>query len=420
MSIKLGIKETVMTGDVNGENGSKSSEKGKPKKGGETFLERAKNYIPAWQMPTLEATIKAGAVVATGLLTAKVAFSGISRVEGVSMPGASDSALAPRERSDKSTGLTPAFPEQRVLSTSSDPLPDSISPDFNKHIEAYQQRVDNPPFYYGPVQEPSDVRSRKMMPGEKKIARSAMETPSQEHREGKRAESLKLSKEEIDSLKIFADSLEKNEAALQGFKEVLNDKEAMESIENLMKNERFGKRALLELKKKGGVEQAISLLERKESVEQLISLLNGKGEVEKVSGHMSLQKSEGVNSKERKLGEQSLRKQLPEEAYQEKAASGGGSSGGGSRGGNYYYYDYGDGGSCSKKCWKITGITLGAIVGVIASCYCCCVCGESIGDSVRECGESIGNSVRECVESIGDRFQSLGRGSEIIPNKQAV
>jgi hypothetical protein len=69
----------------------------------------------------------------------------------------------------------------------------------------------------------------------------------------------------MDSLRLFAHSLERNPAALQGCRKLLNDKEAMEGMKNLMQNEELRRRAISELRDKESVKRAISLLENEES-----------------------------------------------------------------------------------------------------------------------------------------------------------
>ena len=118
----MGINETGMSRDVNSENKSRPREKVESKEGGKTFLERAKKYMPAWERPTLKATIEAGVKVATGLLAAQVAFSGISRAEGVSTPEASDTPLALRGGKDltdrTSSSLVASEQRAKVMSES--------------------------------------------------------------------------------------------------------------------------------------------------------------------------------------------------------------------------------------------------------------------------------------------------------------
>jgi hypothetical protein len=108
-----------------------------------------------------------------------------------------------------------------------------------------------------------DFRSKMMIPSEE-TSRSAMETPSGQL-EQKEIEPLQLSKEDVGSLQSFANSLEQNQAALRGFRKLLNDKGAMEGMRNLMQDEEFRRRALSELRDEKSVKQAISLLENEVS-----------------------------------------------------------------------------------------------------------------------------------------------------------
>jgi hypothetical protein len=84
-----------------------------------------------------------------------------------------------------------------------------------------------------------DVRSGKMIPrGE--TSQSAMETLSRqlEQGENKRTESLKLSKEQIDSLQSFVGSPEKKETAWQDLKKMLKNKEVREGMKKLMQHDK--------------------------------------------------------------------------------------------------------------------------------------------------------------------------------------
>lgn len=109
---------------------------------------------------------------------------------------------------------------------------------------------------------------------EREISQDPMDAPSDrlEQDKSKGVEGPELRKEETDSLKSFVTSLEKDKGALQGFKEILENKEAMEGIENLMRDKEFRKCALLpELKNEESVKQAISLLESRQAASLLMN-----------------------------------------------------------------------------------------------------------------------------------------------------
>ncbi len=104
----MGFEEIRMSGDVNSEHESKSSEKANSKDGCDTDFDKMQKYI---------GVAFAGAYrLGVAALAVQVAFSGISCVEGVSTPEASGSALVPMD----SKGLTdqrPSFqvaPDQRA------------------------------------------------------------------------------------------------------------------------------------------------------------------------------------------------------------------------------------------------------------------------------------------------------------------
>jgi hypothetical protein len=232
-----------MSRDVNSENASKPSEKGEPKKDGDTFLERAKNYMPAWERPTLKATLEASAKVATGLLAAQVAFSGISRVEGGSTPEASDTALAQRVGKELTDRISSSLvaPEQANFRDKSLTAP-SVSASQQEwvykgpSVEEIWPNVHKE--YVGKIEEASkslhqgeaqgkdgretalDFHSRKVTPGEK-TSRSVTEAhPDQ----------LKQDKSER------AESSEKKETTWQDFEKMLNTEEMREGIKKLMQN----------------------------------------------------------------------------------------------------------------------------------------------------------------------------------------
>ena len=87
----MGIRETRMPGDVNSENESKSSEKGNSKDGCGIDFDKMRKYI---------GVAFAGAYRLGLAVLAVQGASGISRAEGVSTPGASDTALALRSGND--------------------------------------------------------------------------------------------------------------------------------------------------------------------------------------------------------------------------------------------------------------------------------------------------------------------------------
>jgi hypothetical protein len=293
------MKETGMSREVNSESESKSSEKGEPKKGGKTFLERAKNYMPAWEMPTLKAAIEVGAKAATFALAVQAV--GASGFESRSlMSESSDSALAPMD----SKGLTdqkPSFqvaPNQRAnfIGTS---LPEPYVPPEgfssykgpaikdiwrNAHKE-YVEGVEEAPegLHQGEAQGKGeretalDFRSRKVIPGGE-MARSAMEAPvpQQGQDKSKGVEDLELSREEIGTLKSFADSLKEHPEARKCLQKVRNDKETMDSIKDLIQDEEVRRCAISELKNKGNVEQAILLWEKPKALQVFKKVLNNK------------------------------------------------------------------------------------------------------------------------------------------------
>ncbi len=122
------------------------------------------------------------------------------------------------------------------------------------------------------------IRSRLGGTPSEEISRLAADTPSHPQEQGKNKEgvSLKLSKEEINSLKFFLDSLKKNPKALQCFQEVLKDNKNMEGIKILMEDKEFRKCALSELKDPAIVEHAILSLENPKNLQDLKKMLNNK------------------------------------------------------------------------------------------------------------------------------------------------
>jgi hypothetical protein len=98
-----------------------------------------------------------------------------------------------------------------------------------------------------------------------------MDTPSHQlvQDKSKRTEAPELSKEVIDSLKSFVDSLKQNDTARKGFMDVLNDPDAMKSVNALLKDKAFSKHVLSELKNEADVRKAISLLESGQPVSVL-------------------------------------------------------------------------------------------------------------------------------------------------------
>ncbi len=288
------MKETGMLKDINGENGSKFREKGESKEGGKTFLERAKKHIGAWGMAGL---VKTAVDFSVAAMAVQGAFSGISRVEGVSMPEASGPALALRG-SKSLTDQKPSFqvapnqranfidknrtvldvPTPRPLTECSplDKLWPHLAEDIDKWAREGEQTSKGLP--QGEAQgvddgkTPLEFRSRKVTPGGETARFATDAHPDQlKQDKSKGVEDLELSEEEIDSMKSFADSLKEHPKAVRGFRKLLNDEEVMKGVSNLMKDEEFKNYAFSELKKKGSVEQAISLL----GSGQAASLLKG-------------------------------------------------------------------------------------------------------------------------------------------------
>jgi hypothetical protein len=235
--------------------------------------------------------------------TGVAAFQMMGDREGRSlMSESSDTALA--LRGSDSSSLTPAFSDQRtqfigeslpVFPPNGSPL-DKLWPHLAEDIDKWAREGEEASrgLHQGDAQGRDDggtsqraekkvkipglpdVRSRKVTPGEK-TSRSVTDAhPDQlEQDKSERAESLELSREEIDSLKSFATSLEKDKKAQQGLKEILNDKKAMEEVESLMGNKEFREHALLELKNKESVEQAVSLLKDKRVIENIKQISEG-------------------------------------------------------------------------------------------------------------------------------------------------
>jgi hypothetical protein len=177
--------------------------------------------------------------VATAALLAGGAMADLSRTE------ASSSALRLAENNNLTDRIPPPLPSPehlRILGIS----------DLKRFYREVSQRTSG-------EETLPDFRSRKMTLG-RKTSRSAMETPSRQLEQGKskRTEAPELSKEVLQS---FVEALGENKEALQGFKKVLNDTEAMEGIKNLMEDKKFRKYALSELRSENSVKQAISLLE---------------------------------------------------------------------------------------------------------------------------------------------------------------
>jgi hypothetical protein len=244
----LGINENVIIKDANSENESKSSEKGEPKKGGDTFLERAKKYIGPWGMAAMN-TATIGLTLQGGL--------GIGGVKGFSMPESPGSALALRG-SDNSTGLTPPFPNQRTWFIGNSQSERSVPSD-----KGYKEK--NPSWHFDqreaqgtsggetfqedrekvegfPVgkrtrvarrqEARSDIRSRKVTPRRESMRKNP--SCQLERSEGKGRETLELGKGVIADF----DSLEENKAIQKGFQEMLKDeelsKEMIHSLEAFM------------------------------------------------------------------------------------------------------------------------------------------------------------------------------------------
>jgi hypothetical protein len=249
-----------------------SREKGESNKGDRSFTDNVKKYVGI------------GFAAMLGIAGSVAVIQRMGGLEGCSLT--SESTALALKGSDKSTGLAPAFPEQRVLSTSSYSLPDSIHPDFSKHIEAYQQRVDNPPFHYGPpqeVQEPSGVRSRKMTPGEKKIAQSATDTHLDQLKQDKseRAESSEKmekiwqflnTKEMKESLEKLAqnetavkllDKATSNDKFMAGLNDFLQNDQAKEALKAMMESEGFKELAVSQLKDEASVRRALKAVANK-------------------------------------------------------------------------------------------------------------------------------------------------------------
>jgi hypothetical protein len=299
-SIKLGIKEVGMSGGVNSENKSKSSENGEPKKGGNTFLERAKSYMPAWEMPTLKAAIDAGAKVATGVLAAQVAFSGINRAEGFSTHEASDTALAlggGKELTDRpSSSLVASDQRAKFIGKSPTepyvPVPQQewvYKGQSTKELwpDAYDKYVGNEGLHQGEAQGKDeretvlDFRSRKVTPGEK-TSRSVTDAHPDQLKQDKseRAESSEkkettwqdlnkmLNTEEMregikklmqnkTAIEII-DKAINNEKFMAGTKEIMGKDKAVQGLKELMQIEGFKDMAMSQLKDEAGVRRALS------------------------------------------------------------------------------------------------------------------------------------------------------------------
>ena len=130
--------------------------------------------------------------------------------------------------------------------------------------------------------------SRKLI-SESKISQSMKEIPLRhlEQDKGKEAEPIKLSKEEIDSLQFLLDTLMQDKLAMQGFKEAWQDKEGVvESINDLMQDEKVRECALSMLNNKECVEQAISSLKNPEVLQAVKKVLNNKEYMEDIKNLM--------------------------------------------------------------------------------------------------------------------------------------
>ena len=258
------MKETGMSRDVNSESESTSRDKAEPENRTMTFEDRAARYMGSW---SIAKTITMG-------LVAQVAFSGISRAEGVSPPGASGFALVPMD----SKGLTdqrPSFqvvPDQRAncieglperklsqdTAGSSDPdgtnknlgVPDEDSPlrklwphlaeDIDKWAREGEQASNG--LHQGEAQGKDeretalDFRSRKVTPGEK-TSRSVTEVHPNQLKQDKseRAESS----EKKETIWQDLNKMLNTEEMREGIKKLMQNKTAMEIIDKATSNEKF-------------------------------------------------------------------------------------------------------------------------------------------------------------------------------------
>ncbi len=295
-----------MSGDVNSENESKSSEKGEPKDGSGTASDKMRKYV---------GVAFAGAYRLGLAVLAVQGASGISRAEGVSPPGASDTALAlggGKELTDRPSSSL-AVPEQRAncieglperkLSQdtpgSSDPdgtnknlgVPDEDSPlrklwphlaeDIDKWAREGEQASKG--LHQGEGQRKDDretaldFRSRKVTLGEK-TSRSVTDAHPDQLKQDKseRAESLKLSREEFDTLRTCAAFLKEHPEARKCLQMVQNDKEVMGGINDLIQDEGVRRCVISELKNKENVERAILLWENPKALQVLKKVFNNK------------------------------------------------------------------------------------------------------------------------------------------------
>jgi hypothetical protein len=129
--------------------------------------------------------------------------------------------------------------------------------------------------------------------------------------DSKLPEWFKVDKEQIKTLKSLVHSLKQNEAALQGFRMLLKDKEAMDGIINLMQNEEFRDRGLSERGNEKSINQTLSLLEGMGSLQSFAHSLE-QNETALQGFRMLLEDKEAMEG---------MRNLLQDEAFRERGLS---------------------------------------------------------------------------------------------------
>ena len=389
---------------------SKSSEKGEPKKGGSTFLERAKNYMPAWERPTLKATLEAGAKVATFALAVQAV--GASGLEGRSlMSEASDTPLALRGGKDQTSSSLVAL-EQANFRDKSLTAP-SVSASQQEwvykgpSVEEIWPNVHKE--YVGKIEEASkglhqgeaqgkdgretalDFHSRKVTPGGE-TARSAMDVPSSQRGQDKSkgVEDLELSREEFDTLKTCAAFLKEHPEARKCLQMVQNDKEVMGEINDLMQDEVVRRCVISELKNKENVERAILLWEDPKALQVLKKVFNNKKYMENFK-HLMQDKELGAHNLYslediRKL---SLTKRMIQEVNQSAEPPS----------------------TSNTLGWIASGIALAGLTAFFAVGLCCCQDGRGNQDEQRNQGEQ-GRERNRLITEFANQHHKLTFGSD--------